>query len=167
MTMKELILADLGEIALEVCSKYWHALQHIGVDFDREDVQAAVLSYYFNMEDAFQATIGYWLWRGRIIEYPSAFLISALSQGWKRKDWDDNWLKDPELKNPCLKWWEEAEVGLAGLRNVIVADVNSDEHGNQYVLFTNGKEMSLETAKRIGWQRLLNYASEQGLIPFR
>lgn len=46
-----------------------------------------------------------------------------------------------------------------------VADVNEDQHGNEYILFTNGRTMRLETAQRIGWERVLEHCIDQGLCP--
>lgn len=158
----DFILSELDEFGLEVFRIYKQALLHIGVNFDREDVQNAIVYCSFNMEDAFRRTIEYW--RTGKMQYPSAFLISALNEGWKPYRWDDQWLEDPDLKNACLKWWDEAEVGLRGYRNVMIADVTEDSHG-EYILFTNGRTMSLATAKSIGWERLLDYASQQGIIP--
>lgn len=159
-----LIYGELDEIALETFRIYRHALCHIGVDFQREDVQEAIIRYYFNMEDAFRAMISYWR-QGRTIEYPNTFLIAALTNPWKGLPWQDEWLEDPELKNPCLKWWDDAAIYLGHYRNSMIADVTEDKHGNEYILFTNGKTMRLETAQRIGWERVLQYCIEQGLAP--
>lgn len=158
-----LIYSELDEVGLETFRLYKYALCQIGVDFNRTDVQEAVIYNYFHIEDAFRATIAYWC-RGRMIEHPSAFLIAALSEGWKCNYWQDEWLKDPQLKNPCLKWWNDAAVYLGHYRDSIIADVNEDKHGNNYILFTNGKTMRLETAQRIGWERVLQYGIEQGLV---
>ena len=53
-------LSELDEFELEVFRIYKKALQHIGVNFDREDVQDAIVYCSFNMEDAFRRTIEYW-----------------------------------------------------------------------------------------------------------
>ncbi len=78
----------------------------------------------------------------------SAFLISALNEGWKPRRWRDEWLYHPNFKSPCLLWWEEAAFGLGvGKRNSLIADVTEDERGKEYVLFTNGKTITLARAK--------------------
>ena len=154
----DIIWNELDEIELEIFRQYKQALLHIGVNFDREDVQNSIVFCDFNMEDAFRATIAYWL-TGKM-EYPGAFLIAALNEGWKPYQWHDEWLNHPDFKNVCLKWWEDAEVGLAGYRNALIADVSEDDKGNQYIIFTNGKKMLLSTAQRIGWQRVLDYGRE-------
>ncbi len=157
-----IIYSELDEVGLETFRLYRHALTYIGVSFEREDVQIAIASYYFHIEDAFRSVIAYWR-QGKMIEYPSAFLIAALSEGWKCSYWQDEWLEDPDLKNPCLKWWEDAAVYLGHYRDRMIADVTEDNHGNEYILFTNGKTMRLDTAKRIGWERVLQYCLDQGL----
>ncbi len=42
------------------------------------------------------------------------------------------------------------------LRNQLVADVFYDE-GREFIKFTNGKEITVETAWRWGWERVLQY----------
>ena len=128
------------------------------------DVQETIVRYYFNMEDAFRATIAYWR-QGGTIEYPNAFLIAALTNPWRGIPWQDEWLNDPRLKNPCLKWWDDAAVFLGRYRDAMIADVTEDEYGNEYILFTNGRTMHLETARRLGWERVLQYCVDQGLAP--
>ena len=150
-------LSELDEIEVEVFRRYKQALLHIGVDFDREDVQVAIVDCSFNMENAFQATIAYW--RTGKMQWPSAFLITALDEGWRCDYWSDSWLENPNFKNPCLLWWEQAAIGLGyDLRNSLIADVTEDERGIEYVLFTSGKTLSLARAKSLGWERLLDYA---------
>ena len=150
-------LSKLDEFEFEVFRIYKKALLHIGVNFDREDVLDAIVYCSFNMEDAFRSTIEYW-YTGKM-QYPSAFLISALNEGWKPRRWRDEWLEDPNFKSPCLLWWEEAAFGLGvGKRNALIADVTEDERGKEYVLFTNGKTITLARAKSLGWERLLEYA---------
>ena len=154
-------LSELDESERDVFQMYKQALLHIGVDFTREDVGEAIIHCAFNMENAFRATIVYWL-TGKM-QYPNAFLITALNEGWKPYRWHDEWLSRPEFKNSCLRWWDAAEAGLEGQRNQLIADVR-DEHGVETVFFTNGKTMTLSTAQRIGWKRVLAYGREQGII---
>ena len=151
------ILSELDEFELEIFRIYKAALQHIGVDFDREDVQDAIVYCSFNMEDACRSTIEYWH-TGKM-QHPNAFLIKALNEGWKPWRWRDEWLEDPNFKSPCLLWWEEAAFSLGvDKRNALIADVTEDARGQEYVLFTNGETLTLARAKSLGWQRLKEYA---------
>ena len=151
------ILSELDEFELEIFRIYKAALLHIGVDFDREDVQDAIVYCSFNMEDACRSTIEYWH-TGKM-QHPNAFLIKALNEGWKPWRWRDEWLEDPNFKSPCLLWWEEAAFSLGvDKRNALIADVTEDERGKEYVLFTNGETLTLARAKSLGWERLLEYA---------
>ncbi|MEC4814984.1 MAG: hypothetical protein SAK29_17140, partial [Scytonema sp. PMC 1069.18] len=50
------------EIKDEIFDKYKYALAYIGVDFNREDVQEALLNSVEGFEDALRATIAYWYW---------------------------------------------------------------------------------------------------------
>lgn len=44
------------------------------------------------------------------------------------------------------------------LRNQIVADVFYD-NGKEFIKFTNDEVILVETAWRMGWERVLNYAT--------
>ena len=150
-------LSELDEFELEIFRIYKAALLHIGVDFDREDVQDAIVYCAFNLEDACRSTIEYF--HSGKMQYPNAFLIKALNQGWKPWHWRDEWLEDPNFKSPCLLWWEEAAFALGvNKRNALIADVTEDERGQEYVLLTNGETLSLARAKSLGWERLIEYA---------
>ena len=101
--------------------------------------------------------------RGHNLFYLPQRLFSSTERKWR-----DRLTRvpfDPELKNPCLKWWDDAAIYLGHYRDIIVSDVTEDKHGNEYILFTNGRTMSLETAQRSGWERVLQYCIEQGLAP--
>ena len=150
-------LSELDEFELEIFRIYKAALLYIGVDFDREDVQDAIVYCAFNLEDACRSTIEYF--HSGKMQYPNAFLIKALTQGWKPWHWRDEWLEDPNFKSPCLLWWEEAAFALGvNKRNALIADVTEDERGQEYVLLTNGETLSLARAKSLGWERLIEYA---------
>lgn len=148
---------EVDEIKLEIFRKYKYALEYIGVDFSREDVQEAIVGCNYGMESAFQATIVYW--KTGKMQFPSAFIISALNENWSSNYWKEELLNDSNFKSPCTLWWEEAEVALGrDVRNSLIADVAENDQGYEYVLFTNGKTISLKLAKAWGWQRILEYA---------
>jgi hypothetical protein len=106
------------------------------------------------MEEAFQATISYWMWKkdnGEEFEHPSAFLIKALSLNWKPISWSDNYLENPEFKSPCQLWWEKAASQWGKeVRDRLVADVSENESGEEYIYFLNGKRLSLRAALNMG-----------------
>jgi hypothetical protein len=153
---------EIDEVTQEIFEKYKYALAYIGVDFEREDVQNAVIDCSYGMEEAFQTTISYWIWKqnnNQEFEFPSAFLIAALSNQWKPYDWKDEYLNNPNFKSPSQLWWEEAAVVWgAELRNTLVADVSEDKQGSIKILFLSGKTLSLRTAKAWGWERVLECA---------
>lgn len=153
---------EIDEITQEIFHLYKYALAYVGVDFDREDVQEAVFNFTYGMEEAFQATISYWVWKkknNQEFEYPSAFLIDALSEQWKPYGWKDEYLENPNFKSPGQRWWEEAAaVWGASMRNALVADVTENNAGYEYILFFSGKTLSLRTAKVWGWEKVLEYA---------
>ncbi len=63
------------------------------------------------------------------------------------------------LESPGQRWWNAA-VKMWGydLRNQLVADVFYSD-GTEFIKFTNGKEITVETAWRWEFGRVLNYAS--------
>ena len=155
---------ELDEIMIEIFEKYKFALAYIGVDFEREDVQWAVMSCAFGMEDAFQTTISYWYWVQRNqkkFEYPNAFLIEAISKNWRPYEWKDEYLDNPNFKSPYEQWWEEAGMRWGrDLRNSWVADVGEDEDGNERILFRSEEKLSFRVARRWSWQRVTEYAKD-------
>jgi hypothetical protein len=155
---------DEIEIKDEIFNTYKYALVYIGVNFEREDVQDALLISSTGMEDALRTTIAYWYWKEEKKEefdYPSAFLIQALEGQWKPYNWKDSYLDNPNIKNPCLIWWNDAarEWGQ-DFRNKWVVDV-SDNSGEIMIEFATRNRISLGIAKRWGWQRLKEYVLEQ------
>ncbi len=158
---------DEIEIKDEIFNIYKYALVYIGVNFEREDVQDALLASSVGMEDALRTTIAYWYWKEEQKEefdYPSAFLIQALQGQWKPYNWKDSYLDNPDIKNPCLIWWNDAarEWGQ-DFRNKWVIDV-SDDSGEIMIEFATRNRISLPIAKRWGWQRLKEYILEQSKI---
>ncbi|MBR8835181.1 MAG: hypothetical protein DSM106950_14395 [Stigonema ocellatum SAG 48.90 = DSM 106950] len=155
-------LFDSSELEMkeEIFSKYKYALGYIGVDFEREDVQEALLDCIDGFEDAMRATIAYWYWLTENSQpfYANACFLQAIGQRWDSRYWKDEYLDNPNFKNPSLVWWEEAgRVWGYDLRNQIIADVNIDEQG-EYILFHTGKRISFSVARRWGWERLREYA---------
>ncbi len=149
------------EIKEEIFSKYKYALIYIGVDLTREDVQEALLDCIEGFEDAMRATIAYWHWLTENSQpfYASASLIQAISQRWNSRYWKDEYLDNPNFKNPSQVFWEEAgRVWGQDSRNQIIADVTEE-----YILLRTGKTLSLAVATRWGWERLREYARSQQL----
>jgi hypothetical protein len=157
------MFSQLDEIEKEIFRKYKPALLYLGIDFNRDDVQYAIIDCSSGLEPALQTTIGYCLYllEQDQLQYPNAVLIQALSELWTPKphQWDDKWLDDPRFKSPCQLWWEEArEKWGYDVRNSLVADVKENDNGYQYILFTNGKTLSLHKAELLGWDRVLEFA---------
>jgi hypothetical protein len=149
------------EIKDEIFSKYKYALAYIGVDFEREDVQEALLNCIEGFEDAICATIAYWYWLTENSQpfYANACLIQAIGQRWKSSYWKDEYLNNPNFKSPSFAWWEQAgKVWGQDLRNQIIADVNED-----YILLRTGKRITFSVATRWSWERLKEYALTQQL----
>lgn len=153
---------EKDSIEYEVFKQYEYALSRIGVDFDREDVQDVLEACSFGLEDALKSVIGYWVWlqqQERLMEYPSAVLIRALDEQWKPRSWCDEWLNLPQLQSQGQRWYEgAAKVWGYDQRNQLVVNIVC-EKGKDYIVFTNGKEMLVETAWRWGWERVLKYAT--------
>jgi hypothetical protein len=159
-----LLLSELEEIEREIYKKYRYALIHIGIDCDREDVREAILNCHEGLEGVFQRIIEYWFWtqkNDRIIDYPNALLINALAdaQNWQPLNWKDTYLDYPKFKSSCQLWWEEAaNIWGSEIRNNLVMDVTETESDYAYILFTNGRTISLQQAKNLDWQKLLELA---------
>jgi hypothetical protein len=137
-------------------------LTYIGVDFEREDVQEALLNCIEGFEDAIRATIAYWYWLTENSQpfYANACLIQAIGQRWDSSYWKDEYLDNPNFKSPTLVWWEQAgRTWGTAERNQIIADVNED-----YILFRTGKRVSFSTATRWGWEKLREYAIKEQLF---
>lgn len=153
---------EIEEDEKEIFNKYKHALNYMGVDFEREDIQDAIVTHLFTLEAACQTTIAYWHWKksqDEELEYPNAFFIDALKNVWKPINWKDEYLSNPLFKSPCTRWWEKcAEVWGTEVRDRLVADVRENERGIEYILFMNERTLSLKVAHVWGWQRVLEYA---------
>jgi hypothetical protein len=148
-------------IEYEIFKKYERALVSISVNFSLEEVQSALEDCSDGLEDALRSTIVYALWlhkQEREI-FPNAILIRALQEQWKPKAWRDDYLELPMLESPGQRWWKAA-ANLWGydVRNQLVADVFYDD-GQELIKFTNGKEITVETAWRWEWERVLKYAN--------
>jgi hypothetical protein len=156
------MFSELDDITQEIIRKYKPALNFIGIDLTREDIEDAIINCDCGLEAAFQATISYWIWKQEIkekFEYPNAFLIKAIQDNWQPFAWQDEYLNNPKFKSNCQLWWEEAEkIWGSELRNKLVADVTKSELGEEYILFVSGTKMPLRVAKVWGWERVLNYA---------
>jgi hypothetical protein len=150
------------EVKEEIFQHYKYALAYIGVDFYREDVQEAILNCNDGFEDIIRAMIAYWYWlqsREEKLEYPSACLIQAIQEQWKPKYWKDEYLDNPQFQNPCLIFWQRAALMWGqDLRNQLIADVNEDENGTEYILFSSGKKLSFSIALDWSWEKIKEYA---------
>ena len=161
------MLQELNDIEREIYRKYKSALQYIGVDFSREDVQTAMINSYSGMESAFQAIISYWIYKQQHKEqmYPNAALVEALNNHWQPFNWQDRYLDDSRFKSLCLVCWEEAaEAWGEDVRNDLIADVYEANNGEIYILLKTGEKISLTIVELRGWNWTLNYArSKQSL----
>ncbi|HLP87383.1 MAG TPA: hypothetical protein VK184_02110 [Nostocaceae cyanobacterium] len=147
-----------------IFSKYKYALAYIGVDFSQEDVQEALLNCFDGFENAIRATIVYWYWLEKNSKpfYPNPCIIQAMKERWSPPYWQDSYLENPNFQSPCHVFWEEArKVWGFDLRNQLIADINSDERGFEYVMLRNGKTISLSGAKRLGWEKLQELAIQK------
>ena len=144
---------EIDETVKDILHKYMYALEYIGVDFEREDVQEAMTDCVIGLEEALQASIGYWFWtknNNLEFEHPNAFLIKALNNQWKPINWNDNYLNNPNFKSPGMRWLEKATDILGAEKiNYLVADISENQYGKEYILFTSGKSLSVETATRL------------------
>jgi len=148
---------NLEEEQREILRIYKYALIHIGVDFPREDVQEAIELCVDGLEDACRSTIR--CWKMEKMEYPSAFFITALYEQWQPYYWNPAWMEDPHFISPAQKWWKEAETGMGrDLRNYLIADVVDSESGADYIVFNNGRTLTLKLAQQLGWQKVIEYA---------
>ena len=152
---------EKDSVEYEVFKQYERALVAIGVNFSVDEVQAALEDCTYGLEDALRRTIEYALWlrENQKEIFPNAILVRALQDQWKPKAWRDEYLELPMLESPGQRWWNGA-VSQWGydLRNQLVADVFYDE-GQEFIKFTNGKKITVETAWRWGWERVLEYVS--------
>ncbi len=63
------------------------------------------------------------------------------------------------LQSSGQSWIECGSPNMGyDLRNQIVADVFYD-NGKEFIKFTNDEVILVETAWRMGWERVLNYAT--------
>ncbi|MBD2168861.1 hypothetical protein H6G04_31275 [Calothrix membranacea FACHB-236] len=154
-------LWEKDSIEYEIFKKYERALVSIGVNFFSDEVQSALEAGNYGLEDAFRSTIDYvlWLHQNEKQIFPNAILIRALVEQWKPKAWRDDYLELPMLESPGQRWWNAA-ASMWGydVRNQLVADI-CYEDGREFIKFTNGKEITVETAWRWEWKRVLNYAT--------
>ena len=154
-------LYDKDSVEYEVFKQYEKALVQSGVNFSRADVREALESCFDGLEDALRAAISYilWLHEQKQEYHASIILVRSLKEKWKPKEWCDEYLNRSILKTPGQKWWEgAAKMWGYDKRNQLVADIVYDA-GKEYIVFTNSKEMLIETAWRWGWERVLDYAS--------
>ncbi|AFY31752.1 hypothetical protein [Calothrix sp. PCC 7507] len=153
-------LWDKNSVEYEIFKQYERALVAIGVDLLHDDVQDALESCSYGLEDAFKAAISYVIWlHEQEREYnASAILVCALSEQWKPRGWHNEYLNLPILQSQGQKFWVgAAQIWGYDRRNQLVADIVY-ERGKEYIVFTNGKEMLIDTAWQWGWERVLTYA---------
>ncbi|MBD2199255.1 MULTISPECIES: hypothetical protein [Calothrix] len=153
---------EVDSIEYEIFKQYERALVAIGVNFALEEVQDALENCYANLENSFRRTIEYvlWLQENQREIFPNAILIRALQEQWQPIAWRDEYLELPMLQSPGQRWWNAAaKMWGDELRNRLVADVFYD-NGQEFIKFTNGKELVVETAWRWEWERVLKYANK-------
>ena len=158
------MLNELDDIEREIYLKYKPALQYIGVDFSREDVQTAVINCFSGLESAFQAIISYWIYKQQNREkmYPNAALIEALNNKWQPFNWHDEYLNNSKFQSLCLVWWSEAaEIWGEDVRNELIADIYEANNGEIYILLRTGAKISLTIAELRGWDWVLDFARSQ------
>ncbi|MBD2496699.1 hypothetical protein [Nostoc sp. FACHB-280] len=152
---------EQDSIEYEIFKIYERALATLGVNFSNEEVQNALEACTYDLEDALRSSISYMLWlhENNKEMFPNRILVRALQEQWKPMVWRDEYLELPMLESPGQRWWKTAEkIWGYDVRNRIVADVFYDD-GAEFIKFTNGKEITVETAWRWEWERVLKYAS--------
>jgi hypothetical protein len=148
-------------IEYEIFKQYERALVAVGVNFSLEEVQNALESCSYGLENALRRTIEYvlWLHENQREIFPNAILIRALQEQWQPVAWRDEYLELPMLQSAGQRWWNAAaKMWGDDLRNRLVADVFYD-NGQEFIKFSNGKELVVETAWRWEWERVLQYAT--------
>ena len=157
------MLDKLDDIEREIYRKYKPALQYIGVDFGREDIQTAIINCYSGMESAFQAVISYWIYKRQNKEkiYPNAALIEALNNHWQPFNWRDEYLNDSRFQSICGVCWSEiGEIWGEDVRNELIADIYEANNAEVYILLKTGEKISLTIAELRGWDWVLQYAQK-------
>jgi hypothetical protein len=151
---------DQESVEYEIFKQYERALVAIGIDLLDDRVQEALEGCTYGLEDAFKAAISYIIWlHQQEREYnANAILVSALSGQWKPRVWSHEYLNLPILQSQGQKFWEgAAQIWGYDRRNQLIADIVY-ERGKEYIVFTNNKEMLIDTAWQWGWERVLAYA---------
>jgi hypothetical protein len=154
---------EKDSVEYEIFKQYERALVSLGVNFSLEDVQMTLEACTYDLENALQSTISYILWlrENNKEVFPSQILIRALQEQWKPMAWKDEYLELPILESPGQRWWNAAvKTWGYDVRNRLVADVFYD-NGTEFIKFTNGKEITVETAWRWDWERLMKYATNR------
>ncbi|WGV24208.1 hypothetical protein [Halotia branconii] len=154
---------EKDSVEYEIFKQYERALVSLGVNFSLEDVQMILEACTYDLENALKSTISYILWlrENNKEVFPSQILIRALREQWKPMAWKDEYLELPILESPGQRWWNAAAKTWGyDLRNRLVADVFYD-NGTEFIKFTNGKEITVDTAWRWEWERLLKYATNR------
>ncbi|MBD2441323.1 hypothetical protein [Nostoc sp. FACHB-110] len=154
---------EKDSVEYEIFKQYERALVSLGVNFSLEEVQNALEGCTYGLEDALRRTIEYvlWLQKNEKQYFPNAILVSALREQWKPKAWRNEYLELPNLESSGQRWWNAAAKTWGyDVRNRLVADVFYDE-GTEFIKFTNGKKITVETAWRWEWERVLEYATNR------
>ncbi|MBF2067020.1 MAG: hypothetical protein IGS39_21785 [Calothrix sp. C42_A2020_038] len=158
-----MVLWEEDSIEYDIFKQYERALIALGIDFDREDVQDALLACTHGLEDALRRTIEYILWlkeHDREV-FANAILVQALQNQWKPKNWQPGYFDKPDLQSIGQKWWNgAAKIWGWDIRNQLIADV-CYENGKELIKFMNGKSLLVETAWRWGWERVRDYATSK------
>ncbi|MDZ8104708.1 MAG: hypothetical protein RM338_03670 [Nostoc sp. DedQUE12a] len=158
---------ELNLAERELIDIYRPALMAFGVDLHNEEVQDAFEGCTSGLEDCFRSAIVYMLWlesKGTAIISPNAILIESMGNRWTTKYWKDDFLELPQLQSPGQRWWKAAEEHWGyDVRNRLVLDIYYSSE-REYIKFTNGRTIQVETAYLCGWDSTLEYATTDNPI---
>ncbi|MEH2338895.1 hypothetical protein [Nostoc sp.] len=158
---------ELNLAERELIDIYRPALMALGVDLYLEEVQEAFEGCTSGLEDCFRSAIVYMLWlqsKGKEIVSPNAILIESMRNRWTTKYWKDDFIELPQLQSLGQRWWRAAQEQWGyDVRNRLVSNVYFDNE-REYIKFSNGRTLRVDTAYRCGWNSTLEYATTDNPI---
>lgn len=156
---------DEESLESEIMEKYAPVLKAIGVDCSRDEIQDAIEAYAYNLENSLRAAISYslWLYQRQREVIPNLILMRALREQWQPINWRDDYLNIQQIQ--IIKSKKEGERWLNGAtqiwgvdtKNRLVKDIVFDG-GKEFIRFRNGKELLVDTAWKLGWEKVFAYA---------